>query len=101
MLSLDVIVAGLAIGSIYGLLALGYHVTFVVSNTVNFSLGAILMLGAVLFYELHQHADLNVWLSIFLALVLCGLMGLIVERCIVRPFCQGNSISWLLSTMRR
>ena len=99
MISLDVIVAGLAIGSIYGLLALGYHVTFVVSNTVNFSLGAILMLGAVLFYELHQHAGLNVWISIPLALMLCGMMGIMIERFFVRPFCQNNSISWLLSTI--
>jgi branched-chain amino acid transport system permease protein len=86
MISLDVIVAGLAIGSIYGLLALGYHVTYVVSNTVNFSLGAILMLGAVLFYELHQHANINLWISVILVLMLCGLMGVIIERCFVRPF---------------
>ena len=99
MLSLDVLIAGLAIGSIYGLLALGYHVTFIVSSTVNFSLGALLMLGAVLFYELHTRAGISVWVSVLLVLVLCGLMGIIVERIFVRPFCQNNSISWLLSTI--
>ena len=53
MVSLNVVVAGLVAGSMYGLLALGYHITFIVSNTVNFSQGASLMLGAVLGYMLH------------------------------------------------
>ena len=99
MISLDIVIAGLATGSIYGLLALGYYVTFVVSSTVNFSLGAILMLGAVLFYELHTHAGLDVWFSIPIALILCGFMGVIIERIFVRPFSQHHSISWLLSTI--
>ena len=34
----------------YGLIALGFHVTYVVSNTVNFSQGSSMMLGAVLGY---------------------------------------------------
>ena len=41
---------GLALGSMYGLIALGFHVTYVVSNTVNFSQGSSVMLGAVLGY---------------------------------------------------
>jgi branched-chain amino acid transport system permease protein len=53
MLSFDVIIAGLAIGSMYGLLALGYHITHIVSNTVNFSQGASLMAGAVVAYTMH------------------------------------------------
>ena len=34
----------------YGLIALGFHITYVVSNTVNFSQGSSVMLGAVLGY---------------------------------------------------
>ena len=44
------IVSGLCLGSMYGLIALGFHVTYVVSNTVNFSQGSSVMLGAVLGY---------------------------------------------------
>ena len=50
MLLISAIVTGLAVGSMYGLIALGYHVTYVVSNTVNFSQGSSMMLGAVLGY---------------------------------------------------
>src|SRR5205807_6997035 len=42
------IVSGLCLGSMYGLIALGFHVTYVVSSTVNFSQGSSVMLGAVL-----------------------------------------------------
>ena len=48
MLLISAIVTGLAVGSMYGLIALGFHVTYVVSNTVNFSQGSSMMLGAVL-----------------------------------------------------
>ena len=50
MLLISAIVTGVAVGSMYGLIALGYHVTYVVSNTVNFSQGSSMMLGAVLGY---------------------------------------------------
>ena len=39
MLLISAIASGLALGSMYGLIALGYHVTYVVSNTVNFAQG--------------------------------------------------------------
>src|SRR6185369_14131591 len=44
------IISGLGLGSMYGLIALGFHVTYVVSNTVNFAQGSAMMLGAVLGY---------------------------------------------------
>ena len=99
MISLDVLIAGLATGSIYGLLALGYHITFVVSNTVNFSLGATLMFGAVVFYELHTRLGIDIIIAVPLVLLMAALLGVVVERFFVRPFCQNNSISWLLSTI--
>ena len=42
--------SGLALGSMYGLIALGFHITYVVSNTVNFSQGRLGDVGAVLGY---------------------------------------------------
>ena len=48
MLIASAIVSGLGLGSMYGLLALGFHVTHAVSRTVNFAQGSTMMLGAVL-----------------------------------------------------
>ncbi|HEY0440747.1 MAG TPA: branched-chain amino acid ABC transporter permease, partial [Xanthobacteraceae bacterium] len=41
------LISGLGLGSMYGLLALGFHVTHAVSGTVNFAQGSTMMLGAV------------------------------------------------------
>ena len=48
MLIATAIISGLGLGSMYGLLALGFHVTHAVSRTVNFAQGSTMMLGAVL-----------------------------------------------------
>jgi branched-chain amino acid transport system permease protein len=48
MLVASAVISGLGLGSMYGLLALGFHVTYAASNTVNFAQGSTMMLGAVL-----------------------------------------------------
>lgn len=99
MLPLDVIVAGLVAGSMYGLLALGYHVTFIVSNTVNFSQGASLMVGAVAGYVLHVRWGLPLALAALGAVTLCAALGWLIHRLVVAPFSRNGSIAWLMSTI--
>ena len=43
----QLLVTGIALGSMYGLVALGYHITWVTSRTMNFSQGHAVMAGAV------------------------------------------------------
>lgn len=99
MLSLDVIFAGLGAGSMYGLLALGYHLTFIVSGTVNFSQGASLMAGAVTAYVLHVSCGLPLAVAALGAVVLCAALGWFIHRFIVAPFSAQGSIAWLMSTI--
>jgi branched-chain amino acid transport system permease protein len=73
MLLISAIVTGLAVGSMYGLIALGYHVTYVVSNTVNFSQGSSMMLGAVLGYTFAIRLGWPLPLAVAMALLLCAL----------------------------
>jgi branched-chain amino acid transport system permease protein len=99
MLLFSAIVSGVAVGSMYGLIALGYHVTYVVSNTVNFAQGSSVMLGAVLGYVFAIRLGLPMPLAAGLALLLCGLFGLVVERALVRPFAERGSNAWLMATV--
>ena len=69
----------------YGLIALGFHVTYVVSNTVNFSQGSSVMLGAVLGYTFAVRLGWPMPLAFAAALLLCAAFGLLVERALVRP----------------
>ncbi|KQP60663.1 ABC transporter permease [Methylobacterium sp. Leaf399] len=93
------LVSGLGLGSMYGLIALGFHVTYVVSGTVNFAQGSAVTLGAVLGYALGVTLGWPMPLAVLLALAGCALLGLVVERLLVRPFVERASDSWLLATV--
>ncbi len=83
----------------YGLLALGFSVTYSVSSTVNFSQGSSMMLGAVLCYTFGITLGWGVPAGVVLALAGCALWGALVERFAVRPFVGGGSNAWLMSTV--
>ncbi|MEM9906853.1 MAG: branched-chain amino acid ABC transporter permease [Cyanobacteria bacterium P01_D01_bin.44] len=95
----QLILSGMAIGSMYGLVALGFQLTYAVSNTMNFSQGAFVMVGAVLCYSLNITWGLSAIAAVPLTLIICAGLGLLVERWIVRPFARNGSQSWLLSTI--
>ncbi len=96
---LSALITGAGIGSMYGLVALGYYTTYAVSRTVNFAQGSSLMLGAVLTFTLNTQWHWPVFLAVLLALVLCGLWGYFVEVIAVRPFVKRNSDAWLMATV--
>ena len=99
MLISSALITGFGLGSMYGLLALGYHVTHVVSHTVNFAQGSTMMLGAVLCFSLGVTFGWPFLLAIPAALLLCALWGVAVERIAVRPFARRGSSSWLMATV--
>jgi branched-chain amino acid transport system permease protein len=99
MLITSAIVSGLGLGSMYGLIALGFHVTYVVSNTVNFSQGSSVMLGAVLGYTFAVTYGWPTPLAVIVALALCALFGALIERTLVRPFASRGSNAWLMATV--
>jgi branched-chain amino acid transport system permease protein len=99
MLVTSALISGLCLGSMYGLIALGFHVTYVVSNTVNFSQGSAVMLGAVLGYTFSTRFGLPLPLAFAAALLCCAAFGLLVERVLVRPFASRGSNACLMATV--
>jgi branched-chain amino acid transport system permease protein len=99
MLITSAIIAGLGLGSMYGLLALGFHVTYAVSKTVNFAQGSTMMLGAVLCFTFWVTFRVPLVASVILALLGCGLWSVVVEHVSVRPFVARGSNSWLIATV--
>ncbi|WP_144637691.1 branched-chain amino acid ABC transporter permease [Bordetella genomosp. 13] len=96
---LAALISGLGLGSMYGLMALGFHITYSVSGTVNFAQGSSMMLGAVLCFTFAQTLGWPMPLAILLALLLCAAYGLVVEFAAVRPFASRDSNAWLMSTV--
>jgi branched-chain amino acid transport system permease protein len=99
MLFSSALITGIGLGSMYGLLALGFHVTYAVSSTVNFAQGATMMLGAVVCFTLWVTVGWPLWAAVLLALVACAVWGVFVERVAVRPFVRRQSNSWLMATV--
>ena len=99
MLISSALISGLGIGSMYGLLALGFHITYAVSRTVNFAQGSTMMLGAVLCHSGWVTLGLPLALAVLMALVGSALWSVVVERVAVRPFVRIDSQSWLMATV--
>ena len=72
MLLVSALISGLGLGSMYGLMALGFHMTHAVSGTVNFAQGSSMMLGAVLCFAFAQTLGLPMALAVLRALLLCA-----------------------------
>ncbi len=96
---IQLIVTGLALGSMYGLVALGYHITWVTSRTMNFSQGTAVMAGAVVAYASFVGLGWPFWPSVLATLLALLLYGIVIERVAVRPFFRAASPAWLLSTI--
>src|SRR5262245_63378612 len=99
MLITSALITGLALGSMYGLLALGFYLTYAVSSTVNFAQGSAMMLGAVFAYAFAVKAGFPLFLAALLALMLCAAYGVLVEALAVRPFVRRGSNAWLMATV--
>ncbi len=77
-------VAGLALGFRYTLLALGFVVVFRATGVLNFFQGGFVLLGAYLAYHLTQRAGLPFALATALACAACGLLGVLLEQAVLR-----------------
>src|SRR5215475_8340262 len=81
------ILAGLAIGGIYALVALGFHIMWSAARAVNFAHGDTLMLGAVLTI-MGMDAGMPFAVAALLAIAASCVFGVLLERFAVRPFAK-------------
>jgi branched-chain amino acid transport system permease protein len=95
----QLLVTGLALGSMYGLVALGYHITWATSRTMNFSQGHAVMVGAVIAWALVVALGWPLPAGLLATLVALAAFGAVIERVAVRPFFRASSPAWLLSTI--
>lgn len=91
--------AGLGIGGIYALVAIGFHIMWSAAKAVNFAHGDTLMLGAVLTIVFLDHG-VPMPLAIVLAITVGIVFGVVLERVAIRPFAaEAQSIGWMLTTI--
>jgi branched-chain amino acid transport system permease protein len=95
---LQAILSGLVLGGIYALVAQGYYVTYITTNTMNFGQGDFLMLGAMVGLALVS-AGLPWWTAPIITILVLAVAGALLERVAIRPLRHFMSIGWILSTV--
>ncbi len=98
-LLIQVLIAGITIGSIYSLIALGVVLIFKSSGVINFAQGSMVMVGAFITYALVVQLKLPILLSLALTFLIAGLMGMIIERFVLRYLSGASLISVIMVTM--
>jgi branched-chain amino acid transport system permease protein len=89
---------GLVNGSFYAVLSLGLAVIFGLLNIINFTHGALYMLGAFIAWMGLQYLGLNYWIMLFVAPVIVGLFGIVLERLLLRRLYKLDPLYGLLLT---
>ncbi len=85
MLTLEAIVVGLLMGVFYGLMAIGLTLIFCILKVVHFAHGESFMIGAFTYTLLALWLGVPLWLAIAGAILVGGVVGVIVERLLIRP----------------
>ena len=96
---LNLVFSGLAVGAIYGLLAMGYAIIYKVSRVVNFAQGEIMMLIGYIAYSAALHTDVNAPLIMLAVIVGAIMVGFIIERFVVRPMLGQPVFSLVMMTI--
>ncbi len=89
---------GLVNGSFYALLSLGLAVIFGLLNIINFTHGAMYMMGAYGAWMLLEYGGLGFWWSLLLAPLAVGLFGIVVERLLMQWIYKLDHLYGLLLT---
>lgn len=81
----QVFVNGLLISLTYILVASGLTLTYSIMRLLNFAHGEIYMIGAFIVYYLFDKVGINFFAAMVIAAMVCGLLGVIIERAFFRP----------------
>jgi len=102
----------LSSAAIFALIAFGYHLTFITTDTLNFSQGEFVMLGGLIGVMLSTNWQndgalsgstrplWNYWVVFLISVIIMTFAGVLLERFVMRPFGGGSiSIGWIMSTV--
>lgn len=96
---LQILFSGLTIGSIYALMALGFHIVYVTIKNLNFAYGMFVAQGGLIGYTLVTQLQLHFYVALPLILVIGGLTGFFFERIVVRPVFNRSILVFIICTL--
>ncbi len=96
---LQLVLNGLVIGSIYALVALGFVIIYKSSSILNFAQGEFLMMGAYVCVAIFLRYHVPIAAAFLLTLAFSALLGVLLERVLLRPMIGEPVISVIMLTL--
>ena len=85
------LISGLSLGSVYALIALGYTMVYGIAKMLNFAHGDVIMIGAFTTYTICSTAGLPPAVGVLVAVVLCTILGMLIEKIAYKPLRKASS----------
>ena len=95
---LEVLAGGLLAGVMYSLVALGFVLIYKASGVFNFAQGAMVFFAALTFVSLVERG-MNFWLALVITLAVMVLLGLAIEKVVLRPLVNQAPITLFMATI--
>ena len=99
MAVLQYLINGLSIGSIYAIIALGYTMVYGIAKMLNFAHGDVIMVGAYISYCVMIYMDMPPVVAILAAIVVCTVLGVLIEALAYRPLRGTSSLAVLITAI--
>ncbi|BDH63708.1 branched-chain amino acid ABC transporter permease [Lysinibacillus sp. PLM2] len=96
---LQQLVNGISVGSIYALIALGYTMVYGIIKLINFAHGDVFMLGAFIGFFAIARWDLSFIPALIISMVLCAVIGVIIERVAYKRLRNATRIAALITAI--
>ena len=99
MTFLNYLISGISLGSIYAIIALGYTMVYGIAKMLNFAHGDIIMVGAYVCFFATGQFGLSPIAGVLLAMVVCTILGMVIERLAYKPLRQAPSLAVLITAI--
>ena len=96
---LNYLVSGLSLGSIYAIIALGYTMVYGIAKMLNFAHGDVIMIGGYMCFFASQRFGLPPILGVLIAMAVCTLLGITIERLAYKPLRSAPSLAVLITAI--
>ena len=96
---LSYLINGISLGSIYAIIALGYTMVYGIARMLNFAHGDIIMVGGFAVFTIVSTLGLSPWLGLLVAVVVCTVLGIVIEKVAYCPLRGASSLSVLITAI--
>ena len=90
---------GLSLGSVYAIIALGYTMVYGIAKMLNFAHGDVIMIGAYISFCAVQYWNLPPLVSVAVAMLVCTVLGITIERLAYKPLRKASSLAVLITAI--